>query len=121
MKIPGFTERENEFADLLVTLGMKKTVAVTFACLVDVPCARSCEIERGTGLRQPEVSVAIHHLIDQGWVTYTEECPKRPGPPIKVYRVAKPVSDILWDFGNKKMEEMKNVLEKVNKLKSYRQ
>ncbi|HII76103.1 MAG TPA: ArsR family transcriptional regulator, partial [Methanolinea sp.] len=51
-----FTPREEEFADLLVRIGLKKNVAKVLVYLAHTPEATSRDIERGTDLRQPEVS-----------------------------------------------------------------
>ncbi len=63
-----FTDKEEEFVNLLIKIGIKKTVAQTLVFLANTPEATSRELERGTDLRQPEVSIAIKYLDEQGWV-----------------------------------------------------
>jgi predicted transcriptional regulator len=54
-----FTDREEEFVNLLIRVGTRKAVALLLVFLARKPKATSLEIERGTDLRQPEVSIAI--------------------------------------------------------------
>jgi predicted transcriptional regulator len=62
-----FTEKEEEFANLLIEIGTKRNVAKVLVFLANIPEATSREIERGTDLRQPEVSIAMGYLMEQGW------------------------------------------------------
>ena len=62
-----FTEREEEFVSLLIGIGIKKHVAALLVFLANVPETSSRSIERGTDLRQPEVSIAMRYLMDRGW------------------------------------------------------
>jgi Predicted transcriptional regulator len=114
-----FTEKEEKFVDLLVMLGMKKNSAAILVYLSNVPKAASHEIERGTGLRQPEVSVAIRFLTDRGWVKSYEDHAEKSGRPAKIFMLSKPVSEILEDFGDAKKQETANALARVKKLRTY--
>ena len=51
-----FTQDEEDLADLLIKTGLKRNVARVLVYLAHNPEATSREIERGTDLRQPEVS-----------------------------------------------------------------
>ena len=50
---------DEKFVDLLVKNGLKPKIARTLAYLTGKEEVKSIEIERDTGLRQPEVSIAI--------------------------------------------------------------
>lgn len=54
-------------------------------------------IERALDLRQPEVSVALHHLIDQRWVKIAGniQSGRRPS---NIYKVCKTPKEIAADF-----------------------
>ena len=54
-----FTEKEEAFVDLLIEIGTKKNVAKLLVFLANMPEATSRAIERGTDLRQPDVSIAM--------------------------------------------------------------
>mgnify|MGYP001045596925 FL=1 len=61
-----FTEKEEEFVNLLIEIGTRRNVAKMLVYLANIKEATSRDIERGTDLRQPEVSIAIKYLADQG-------------------------------------------------------
>ena len=63
-----FSEKEEEFANLLIDIGMKRNVAKVLVFLIYAKEATSRSIERGIDLRQPEVSLAIKYMAGQGWV-----------------------------------------------------
>ena len=71
-----FTEKEEEFANLLIEIGTKKNVAKVLVFLANIPEATSRAIERGTDLRQPEVSIAMRFLMDQGWISAARARPR---------------------------------------------
>ena len=61
-----FTAEEEEFANLLIKIGTKKNIAKVLVFLAKTPEATSHAIERGTGLRQPEVSLAMGYSDGSG-------------------------------------------------------
>ena len=68
-KIQYFTEKEEEFVDLLIEIGMKKIVAKVLVFFAGTPEATSRDIERGADMRQPEVGTALNYMMEQGWIT----------------------------------------------------
>ena len=82
-----FTEKEVQTAELLASLGVPKNQAIVLVYLSQQSAATSRAIERGTDLRQPEVSVAMSGLIEKGWVAFTESKSESKGRPIKVYKM----------------------------------
>ena len=99
-----FTEKEEEFANLLIETGTKKNVAKVLVFLANIPEATSRVIERGTDLRQPEVSIAMHYLTDQGWIRIRESKAESKGRPVKIYELAKP-SRISWTVSRKRIKK----------------
>ena len=61
-------EDDHIFIKTLSNLGMPRSVATTMAYLMNVDEASSQEIEMSTGLRQPEVSLAIKFMSKQSWI-----------------------------------------------------
>src|SRR5512133_1545203 len=90
-----FTEKEEEFANLLVEIGTKRNVAKVLVFLANTPEATSHTIERGTDLRQPEISIAMRFLQDQNWITSRESRAESKGRPVKIYGLAKPIHEIM--------------------------
>jgi len=114
-----FTEKEEEFAHLLTKIGMMRNVATVLVFLANVPEATSHAIERGTGLRQPEVSLAAKYLIDKGWIKSREDSSPNKGRRKKIYGLAKPVTEIMNTIGMEKREEAKDRLARIRRLQDY--
>lgn len=113
------TEKEEMVLDLLIKVGMKKNPATVLIYLDGAIKAGSREIERGTGLRQPEISIAMQELEKRDWVTHCDGTAGKTGRPSRIYTLAKPVSDILGEFENAKREELETMLAAVKKVKTY--
>jgi predicted transcriptional regulator len=114
-----FTEKEEEFANLLIEIGTKKTIAKVLVFLASTPNATSRAIERGTDMRQPEISIATKYLIDQGWIKSSESPSENKGRPSKVYQLAKPIAVIMDSIEKEKKIEANNQLALVKKLRDY--
>jgi len=114
-----FTEKEEEFVNLLIEIGIKKTIAIVLVFLANLPEATSRAIERGTSMRQPEVSSAMKYLMDQGWVRSRESLSDNKGRPMKVYELAKPINVIMDGIEEEKKIEGNNQLALIKKLRDY--
>ena len=114
-----FTDKEEEFVNLLIKIGTKKTVAQTLVFLANTPEATSRELERGTDLRQPEVSIVIKYLDEQGWVQCRTIPSENKGRPQKCYSLTKPVKEIIAAIEKAKKTEANNQLALVKKMRNY--
>jgi len=114
-----FTEKETAFVNLLVDVGTRKNVAQVLVFLANVPEATSRDIERGTDLRQPEVSLAMHQLIGQDWIRIREHKAPGKGRPVKIYSLSKPIDRIMAIIEKDKKEEAKQQLARVQQLRQY--
>jgi predicted transcriptional regulator len=114
-----FTDKEEEFANLLIEIGMKKNVAQVLVFLTSTPEATSHAIERGTDLRQGEVSMAMKHLLEQGWIKSREDSSTNKGRPKKIYNLAKPITEIMDNIEKEKKKEANNRLAFIKKLRDY--
>ncbi|MGA8377842.1 MAG: helix-turn-helix domain-containing protein, partial [Methanoregula sp.] len=63
-------------------IGIKKNAAKVLVFLANSSEATSHAIERGTDLRQPEVSLAMRYLMDQGWIMSWESKAESKGRPL---------------------------------------
>jgi len=118
-KVMYFTEKEEDFANLLIGIGTKRNVAKVLVFLANIPEATSREIERSTDLRQPEVSIAMKYLIDLGWIRSRESKAESKGRPVKIYELAKPITEILDGIEKKKEKEANSQLAHIQKLRDY--
>jgi len=114
-----FTEKEEEFVNLLIEIGTKQTIAKALVFLANVKVATSREIERGTDLRQPEVSLAIKYMDEQGWIKSNEIPSDKKGRPVRNYALAIPIPDIMTCIEKQKKAEANNQLALIKKMRSY--
>jgi len=114
-----FTDKEEEFVNLLIEIGTRKNVAKILVFLANTPEASARTIERGVDIRQPEVSVAMKSLTDMGWIRSRESSSERKGRPMKIYELAKPMNEIIEIIENEKKTEAKNQLALVQKLRAH--
>jgi predicted transcriptional regulator len=103
----------------LIKIGTKKNIAKVLVFLAKTPEATSVALERGTDLRQPEVSIAMRYLMDQGWIRSRESSGESKGRPIKIYELAKPFNEIMDCIENEKKIEANNQLDLVRKLREH--
>jgi predicted transcriptional regulator len=103
-----FTDKEEDFANLLIEIGTKRNVAKVLVFLANTPEATSRAIERGTDLRQPEVSIAMRYLMEQNWISSRESKAESKGRPVKMDSIEK-----------EKKQEAITQLALVQKLREY--
>jgi Predicted transcriptional regulator len=105
------------FIETLKTLGMSRNVATTMAYLMNVGEASSQEIEISTGLRQPEISLAIRLMHNQSWVSVRSEKRLGKGRPTQIYVLSAPVDEIISYYEDKIYKESQTTISEIKKLK----
>lgn len=118
-KVMYFTQKEEEFASLLITIGLKRNVAKVLVYLSNTSEATSRDIERGTDLRQPEVSIAMRTLNQNEWIESRESKAESKGRPVKIYRLSRPIEEIMDIIEIKKRKEVKNQLDLIQKVREH--
>ena len=113
-----FDERDVEVVDTLRSLGVPRKVSNMIAYLANVDEATSREIERGSDLRQPEVSIALRTLRKNKWVEERIAKSEGTGRPMKVYKLSMPIEDIIRYYEEIKVKEASKAMESIQKLKS---
>ncbi|MHC1630578.1 MAG: helix-turn-helix domain-containing protein [Methanoculleaceae archaeon] len=113
-----FTPKDEECAELLSYIGLKKNTAKVLVYLSQIPEATSREIERGTDLRQPEVSIVMRDLTKQGWVVSRKGKKERKGRPVNIYMLSLGIESILNQLEKEKHKEMEDHLKKITKLRA---
>jgi predicted transcriptional regulator len=108
---------DEEFANTLMGLGLKRNVAKTLTYLKNVTEVTSREIEMGSDLRQPEVSTAMRELKTLNWVMVREEKKPGKGRPFKVYRLDTNINSIIKELEQQKALESKRMLDNIQRLK----
>ncbi|HII79835.1 MAG TPA: transcriptional regulator [Methanosarcina sp.] len=113
------TEKEYSIIDMLQSLGLPRTESTAIVCLKDCKELRSLHIELVSGLRQPEVSVAMRPLRDRGWVDErSEKKNKGKGRPVKYYKLTVPFPQIVQILEE---EFLRDNTEKMIALKRLRE
>ncbi len=108
---------DREFVEVLRDLGIPRNVASMITYLANVDEATSREIEIGSNLRQPEVSIAMRTLRNNDWVEEREIKKDGKGRPMKVYRLTISLEEIIRHFEEEKKKESTRVMENIDRLK----
>ena len=110
-------ENDHIFIETLMNLGMSRNVATMMAYLMNVNEASSQDIEISTGLRQPEVSLALKLMRNQSWINVRSEKKPGKGRPMKIYSLATPVDEIIGYYEDKIYKESQATILTIKKLK----
>jgi predicted transcriptional regulator len=110
-------EDDNNFIETLRNIGMSRNVAATMAYLMNVDEASSREIEISTGLRQPEISLAMRLMRNQSWVSVRSEKKPGKGRPMVIYSLVVPVNEIISYYEDKIYKESQATISTIKKLK----
>lgn len=112
-------EVEYEMVELLRRLNINRPVALTLACLSKGEEISSQCIEMVSGLRQPEVSIAMRYLRENEWVDMREEKKNQgKGRPVKLYKLTVRMETIINSIEEDVMAESKAVLQNIERLKN---
>jgi len=110
----------DEFASILIQIGLKRNVAKVLAYLAAVTEATSREIENGSDLRQPEVSIAMREIRRLDWIMERDEKNPGKGRPYRIYRLNKSLSEIVETLEAEKSKESERIMKQVERLKSLK-
>jgi len=113
-----FDEKDIEVVETLKSLGVPRKVSNMIAYLASGNEATSREIERGSDLRQPEVSIALRTLRKNNWVEERMSKSDGTGRPMKVYRLKAPIEEILAFYEQEKLKEATQAMQSIQKLKA---
>ncbi|MCX9011566.1 MAG: transcriptional regulator protein [Candidatus Methanoperedens sp.] len=115
--IKQFNEKNEEIADKLISLGMSRPIARVLSYLKHVDKATTVELERGSGLRQPEVSIAMRELKGHDWIAEREDKKPGKGRPYKIYSLKVGFIDIVTHLEKQKQKAVDETLLKINRLR----
>jgi predicted transcriptional regulator len=110
-------EDDHIFVKTLSDLGTSKKVATTIAYLMNVDEASSREIEISTGLRQPEISLAMRLMRNQSWISVRLVKKAGKGRPMKIYSLAAPIDEIIIYYEDKIYKQSQVTISVIKKLK----
>jgi predicted transcriptional regulator len=110
-------EKDLEFIEALRNLKVPRNVAALITYLADGNEATSREIEMGTNLRQPEVSIAMRTLRQNNWVEERDIKAEGKGRPMKVYKLGLPLKSIITFYEEEANRESAHAMESIQKLR----
>ena len=110
-------EHDMEFVEALRNLKVPRNVAILITYLADSNEATSREIEMGTNLRQPEVSIAMRTLRNNNWVEEKEIKTEGKGRPMRIYKLGVPLESIIQHFQEESNRESAQAMLSIQKLK----
>ena len=118
-QVQGFGTKEYEIVELLQNLKLSRPVATSIVCLANGQEFSSREIESITGLRQPEISIAMRHLLENKWIeTHDVKKTHGKGRSTKIYQLIVTLEDIIKNIEKHIQSENGKLLNNIAKLKS---
>lgn len=110
-------DKDLEFIDALRNLRVPRSVATLITFLASADEATSREIEMGTSMRQPEVSIGMRALRNNNWIEEHEVKQEGKGRPTKVYRLSVPIDQVIRHYEEQKSKEAAQTMQAIQRLK----
>ena len=114
------SEEINKVAKYLMVSEIPRSVAYTLVYIKDKGEITSVEIERETGLRQPEVTIAMQWLRRKGWIIKRNMKKEGKGRPIHGYKLSKDFNEILEEIINEREKKIDEINSTIRELKNFK-
>ena len=92
-------------------------MAALITYLANANEATSREIEMGTNLRQPEVSIGMRTLRNNNWIEERDVKVDGKGRPMKIYKLGVPIEEIIKHYEEEKNSEAARSMQAIQRLK----
>lgn len=113
----GGKDKREELVRALMYAGLSRKLALTLICIAKHDEITSADIEKETGLRQPEVSITIQELEDRGWVERRHIKRGGRGRPANSYHLSRSLKDIMRNIEDEENRKIKKIKENIKRLK----
>ncbi|MCL5437638.1 MAG: ArsR family transcriptional regulator [Thermoplasmataceae archaeon] len=113
------SEENSRLAKYLIISDIPRSVAFTLVYIRGKDEITSVEIERETGLRQPEVSIAMQWLRRKGWINKRNMKKEGKGRPIHGYKLSKDFNEILEEIILELTNKINEINQTITELKSF--
>ena len=110
-------EKDLEFVQGLHSLGINRNVASVITYLKNANEGSTKDIEMATGMRQPEVSIAMQILREKKWIIERNVKLENKGRPTTFYALRSTIDEIIKHYEAKKIEEFAQAMETIKRLK----
>jgi predicted transcriptional regulator len=111
-------KEDEEIIRLFTEVGMPRYLSKALMYISQVDECSSTDVERGTNLRQPEVSLAMQELRRRGWVKKRDLKRKGKGRPVHMYTSTIGLSEVLKTIEQEKMKELEEAKNGIAELKN---
>ncbi len=115
------SEENERLAKYLIISDIPRSVAYTLVYIRNKGEITSVEIERETGLRQPEVSIAMQWLRRKGWINKRNMKKEGKGRPIHGYKLSKDFNEILEEIIQDLESKISEINSNIKQLKAFKQ
>lgn len=110
-------DKDLEFIEALRNLKVPRNVAALITYLANARKASSREIEMGTNLRQPEVSIGMRVLRNNNWVEEQYIKAEGKGRPMIVYNLRVPIETIIKYYEEESNRESTKAMGAIQRLR----
>ena len=110
-------EKDLEFVEALRSINVPRNVATMITYLANTDGVTSREIEMGTDLRQPEVSIGMRTLRENNWVEERDVKVGGKGRPMRIYKLSVPIEKIIQHYEEEKNSEAAKTMQAIQRLK----
>jgi len=110
-------EKDLEFIEALRNLKVPRNVATLITYLANTNEATSREIEVGTNMRQPEVSIGMRALRQNNWVEQRNIKMEEKGRPMIIYKLNVPIEKIIKHYEEEKNSEAVRTMQAIQRLR----
>ncbi len=110
------SKKDENLAELITKAGVPKNIAKALVFIAKRNETTSIEIEQATGLRQPEVSIAMQELRVRKWVEKRDVKKEGKGRPVHSYKLSSPLSSIVATIAEREMNRIKEIEDNLKKL-----
>ena len=106
-----------EFIEALRNLKVPRNVATLITFLANTDEATSREIEVGTNMRQPEVSIGMRAMRQNNWIEQRNIKLEGKGRPMIVYKLNVPIEKIIQHYEEERNRESARAMEAIQRLR----
>jgi predicted transcriptional regulator len=111
-------KEDEEIIRLFTEIGLPRYLSKALMYISQVDECSSTDVERGTNLRQPEVSIAMQELRRRGWVKKRDLKRKGKGRPVHMYTSTIGLSEVLKTIEQETMKELEETKNDIEELKN---
>ena len=112
------TKKDDKLVEALIKAEIPRNAARCIVHIIDSKGIMSKDLEKKTGLRQPEVSIAMRYLIGRKWIKIKHIKKKGKGRPIHEYTLSLSKSKLISAIEKDQEKKIKDISKNINLLKS---